>query len=184
MDGIYLLSLLTLLSNLALLFLVLLFVYSKTTGEKLWNQIEKKLLKYSILFSFIVTLTATLGSLYLSEVRGFAPCVLCWYQRVFMYPLPFILGTSLVKKTKEVFYYVLPLSTIGSLISSYHYYMQLSPDALVPCSTVGFSVSCSERFFTYFNYITIPWMALSAFVITILLMLIVKLNLKDRSSRV
>ena len=109
-----------------------------------------------------ISLLATLGSLYLSEIRGFVPCVLCWYQKIFMYPIPVLLGVFMYKKLSEVFSYILPLSFIGMLIAAYHYYLQINPHPLIPCSAIGFSVSCSERFFN-FGYITIPWMSFSAF---------------------
>ena len=91
-----------------------------------------------------------------------------------MYPLVFILGTAIYKKLKDVWQYVLPLSICGGLIAIYHYYLQVNPEALAPCSTTGISVSCSERFITYFGYITIPWMAFSAFVLITLFMLLLK----------
>ncbi|OGM18933.1 hypothetical protein A2686_03920 [Candidatus Woesebacteria bacterium RIFCSPHIGHO2_01_FULL_38_10] len=127
-------------------------------------------------FSLIVSITATLGSLYFSEVADFTPCKLCWYQRIFMYPLPFIFASALIKKTKEVWNFVLPLSIVGAIIAAYHYYLQINPDALAPCSAIGFSVSCSDRFITYFGYITIPWMSLSAFLLISFFMLILKNN--------
>ena len=175
MDGVQILSILTLASNIflglaILLFLLTLFIKRVT----LWDKLSRFLSKNALVLAFIVGLTATLGSLYLSEVKGFNPCKLCWLQRIFMYPLPFILGTALFKKTRDVFYYVLPLSVIGAVIAGYHFYMQMNPDKIIPCSTVGFSVSCSERFFTYYGYITIPLMSLSAFVLITLAMLFLR----------
>lgn len=89
-----------------------------------------------------------------------------------MYPLPLIIGTALIKKTKDVAYYVLPLAIFGTLIAAYHYKLQISPTPLAPCSTIGFSASCSDRFVTNYGYITIPWMALSAFALITLFMLL------------
>ena len=165
MDGVQLLSILTLLSNIAFIVLVGLFIVSKTlkSAKRVWNPIEKYLTKNSLKFSLLVSSVATLGSLYFSEVRAFDPCKLCWIQRIFMYPLPLILGITIWKKINKVYYYVLPLAIIGGIIAAYHYYYQVTGSALIPCSTVGFSASCSERFFTYWGYITIPWMSLSAF---------------------
>lgn len=137
-----------------------------------WTNAKKILGDRAIFLAFTVALTATLGSLYLSEIAHFTPCKLCWLQRIFMYPLVIILGTALYKKRQDVAVYVLPLSLVGGLISSYHYYLQMNPQPLAPCSDIGFSVSCSDRFVTSYGYITIPWMALSAFVLIGLLMLI------------
>jgi len=178
MDGVKFLALLTLLSNIFLGIFIVLFISKYLVKSKLWSRVWSILTKNSLKLSFVVALTATLGSLYFSEVRGFTPCILCWYQRIFMYPLSIILGVALWKKTKDVWLYVLPLSLIGALIAAYHYYLQVTPTAIAPCSTTGFSVSCNERFFTYFGYITIPWMSLSAFVLVTLLMFLQKAAVK------
>ena len=173
MDTVSFLSLLTLLSNAFALIVLLLFA-SKWFFQKgkLWARFSKLMAGTAYKAGFVIALTATLGSLYLSDVRGFTPCLLCWYQRIFMYPLLFIFGTALVKKLKGAENFVLPLSITGAAIAAYHYYLQITPDPLVPCSTVGFSVSCSDRFVTSYGYITIPWMALSAFGLITILMLI------------
>lgn len=165
MDGIRILSILTLISNICFVLGGIVFIYCQLHKKsKFTKRIYTLVKKYALAFVFVISLTATSGSLYLSEIRGFDPCKMCWLQRIFMYPLPIITFVALYKKTRDAFFYVLPLSIIGAVLAGYHYYMQLNPERIVPCSTVGFSVSCSERFFTYFNYITIPWMALSAFV--------------------
>jgi disulfide bond formation protein DsbB len=156
--------------------LALLFLASKVVKslKPQRQRVEGYFAKNSIKFALVVSLVATLGSLYFSEVRGFEPCKLCWLQRIFMYPLPIILGISLYKKMKDVGSYVLPMSIIGMAIAAYHYYYQVTGSSLIPCSSVGFSVSCSERFFTYWGYITIPWMSLSAFVLIASLMFIAR----------
>jgi len=170
MDPIKLLSLLTLIANvLVALIIVDKFINKYLKKVEVWRNLKKTLEKNALFLSFLIGLTATLGSLYLSEVRAFTPCKLCWFQRIFMYPIPIILGVSLFKKARDVALYVIPLSLIGSLIAIYHYYLQINPDPLVPCTTVGFSVSCNETFFTYFGYITIPWMSFSAFILIFLL---------------
>jgi len=169
------LALLTLTSNvLVVLYFIFLIVSRFNFGKKLFKELNSFLNKKSVIFAFIVALTATSGSLFLSEVALFEPCVFCWYQRILMYPLVFILGVALWKKRKDVWNYVLPISFFGLILASYHYKIQISPDALIPCRTVGFSISCSERFFTYFGYITIPWMSLSAFLLITMFMVILK----------
>ena len=37
--------------------------------------------------AFVVAAIATGGSLFFSQVAGFVPCELCWFQRICMYPL-------------------------------------------------------------------------------------------------
>lgn len=113
--------------------------------------------------AFVVSLIATLGSLFYSEVAGFTPCKLCWFQRIFMYPLPIILGLGLLKKDKKIAKYGLVLSLIGAVIALYHYWLQVSGVESVSCSLVGYSPSCSNYFFLRFGYITIAMQSLTAF---------------------
>lgn len=123
----------------------------------------------ALTFAFIVASSATLGSLFLSEIAGFDPCKLCWYQRAFMYPLSVILLVSLVKNDKGVVKYVLPLSVIGGAIAVYHYVMQLFPTVLSCSEEVA---KCSTIQFASFGYITIPLMSATAFALIILSSLI------------
>jgi disulfide bond formation protein DsbB len=166
-----LLAALTLFSNIALVIFLLWFGLSKVGKPvfKDWKTVEGLISSNSVKIALLVSATATLGSLYFSEIAGFEPCKLCWLQRIFMYPLPIIFGIALWNGLKDSFKYVIPLSVIGMAIAAYHYYYQITGNPLIPCSTVGFSVSCSERFFTYYGYITIPWMSLSAFTYVFLL---------------
>ncbi len=174
-EVIRLLSVLTLASNITLGAFILFFLLNKLGFfKKQWDLLIKKISPRVTLGAFIISATATLGSLYLSEIAHFEPCKLCWFQRIFMYPLPIILGTSLWRNKKDVWQYVLPLSIIGLAIALYHYYYQINPEGLIPCSTVGFSVSCSERFFTHFGYITIPFMSLTAFFLITFFMLFLR----------
>lgn len=109
----------------------------------------------------LVALVATAGSLYFSEVRHFTPCVLCWYQRIAMYPLVVLLGIASVVDDRRVLRYVLPLAGIGALVSAYHYQLERFPDQeTISCSA---SVPCTTVWFEQFGYITLPMLALSAF---------------------
>jgi len=176
MDGVKLLAILTLLTNFVFVFAGLLFLAARLTikFKPFWYRVEAYFTTNSLLFAFIISLTATFGSLYFSEIRHLEPCKLCWFQRILMYPLTLIIGTAIYKKLKGVWNYILPISFLGIGIAAYHYYYQVTGSPLIPCSTVGFSVSCSERFFTYWGYITIPWMSLSAFTSIFFLMLLNK----------
>src|SRR3989338_2054283 len=113
-------------------------------------------------------LLATLGSLTYSEVLGYAPCKLCWIQRIFMYPQVLILGLALFGKHKGSRALVdtsLVLSAIGAVVALYHYLMQLGIIPEGSCAAIGYSVSCAERFVLQFGYITIPLMAFSAYLL-------------------
>lgn len=124
--------------------------------------------------TFVVALTAGAGSLFYSEIAGYAPCKLCWLQRIFMYPQIFLLGVALWKKDRAVADYSLLLSVIGGTIAAYHYLLQIGIAPPIPCSAVGVSVSCSQRFVMLFGYITIPMMALTAFALLLIFAIINK----------
>jgi disulfide bond formation protein DsbB len=140
----------------------------------LFSQNEKVISFFSknaILFSLIVALSATLGSLFYSEVIGFEPCKLCWFQRIFMYPQTILLAIALWKKNEILAVYnSLTLSVIGFIIAGYHYLLQIGVAPELPCSAIGYSVACSQRFVMEFGYITIPMMALTAFSLIIVFM--------------
>lgn len=128
--------------------------------------------KHALWFGFIVSLVAMLGSLYYSDVLGYEPCNLCWYQRIFMYPQAFLFGLALWRREPfRIWAYSGLLSLIGGLIALFHYYIQTSPQPLVtlPCSALGYSASCTETFAVQMGYITIPMMALSAFILLLIL---------------
>lgn len=128
--------------------------------------------RHSLAFAFAVALTATSGSLFYSQVMHFPPCELCWYQRIFMYPLVLIFGLALAKrKDFRAVDYALVLAGAGFFISLYHnvlYYSNGGLSAL--CDIMGTSVSCIKRYIFELGYITIPLMALTAFACIILLL--------------
>ncbi|MFC4425633.1 disulfide bond formation protein B [Deinococcus navajonensis] len=63
--------------------------------------------------AWVVALVATLGSLYFSNILGFKPCVLCWYQRICMYPLALWLGIAALRGDLGIRRYTLPLAAVG-----------------------------------------------------------------------
>jgi len=123
---------------------------------------------YLILFaSWIVATISTLGSLFFSEVMGFIPCTLCWYERICMYPLVVILFTGLIKFDRSVFRYVLPLTAFGWVISLYHNLVQLEviPESASPCVR---GIPCSMKYINWFGFITIPLLAFIAFTLLLI----------------
>lgn len=127
--------------------------------------------KNIIYFSWIISLFATLGSLFFSNILNFPPCVLCWYQRIFMYPLAFILAAGILRKDTKIYLYILPLSIAGLLISFYHnlLYYKIMPDSLAPCTS---GISCTTKFIEWLGFITIPFLSFTAFLLITILMLI------------
>ena len=120
---------------------------------------------HAFLVSFTAAFIATAGSLFFSEVAGYNPCKLCWYQRIFMYPQVIILWLAWRTQDVSARLTTVVLSAIGGAIALYHYLLQIGIAPELSCSTVGYSASCSERFIMQFGYITIPLMALSAFLL-------------------
>jgi len=176
-----LLSILTLIGTIEIVVLAILalsFKFRSLRKVAIVKNLVSFVSKYALLYSFIVALVATTGSLFFSDIAGFAPCILCWYQRILMYPNVLLLGIALRKKSTEIIDYVLSLTGLGAVLGFYHYSQQFSHNPLLPCSTVGYSVSCAEKFFTHFGYITIPLMSSTAFSMIFLMLLIRKLNKK------
>ncbi|MBI5224022.1 disulfide bond formation protein B [Candidatus Micrarchaeota archaeon] len=130
--------------------------------------------------ALIVSMCATLGSLSFQFVLGWEPCELCWFQRIFMYPLLIIGGVALYYKRSDVFVYVLPLSLIGGIISVYHYGVQFFDLASV-CSVLDGPSKCALKLFAPFGYMTIPMMALTAFILNIVLIYIAESNNKSKN---
>ena len=124
------------------------------------NKIEKKV--WVLYFAWLVSVLATLGSLYFSELKGFIPCDLCWFQRIFMYPLVVILGIGTFQSDISVKKFVLPLSIVGGLISLFYYLEQKVPGfgGIRPCVS---GVPCSAEYINWFGFVTIPFLALTAF---------------------
>lgn len=116
----------------------------------------------ALTFIFIVGSSATLGSLFLSEIASFVPCTLCWWQRIFMYPISIISLIALIRNDKNSVFYILPLALIGGAIAAYHYTMQLFPNLLECSEEVA---KCSTIQFAELGYITIPLMSLTSFML-------------------
>lgn len=123
--------------------------------------------------AFLVAAVATAGSLVYSEVVGFVPCRLCWYQRIAMYPLAVVLLVGASRREGLVKRYALPLSVGGLAISIWHYLVQLYPR--LEGGACDVSVPCSARYVEVFGLVSIPFMAGAGFiVITVLLGLYVR----------
>jgi len=141
-----------------------------------WEFILSRIKGRALYFAFIVALIATGGSLWYSEVVGFAPCELCWWQRIFMYPQVLLLGIAAAKRDVKIRVYAGIMAIMGGLIAIRHYLMQIGAVEVTGCSTVGYSVNCAENFGMTFGYVTIPLMSLTAFVLIITLLSLIKIE--------
>ncbi|HET6872672.1 MAG TPA: disulfide oxidoreductase [Sporolactobacillaceae bacterium] len=123
----------------------------------------------SLYFAWVVALIATLGSLYFSEIAGFIPCKLCWFQRICMYPLSIFLGVACFRNDRRIAAYILPLTILGGLFSILHISEQKLGVLKCMC-TVG--VPCSGEYIHWLGFITIPMLALTAFILITIALII------------
>ena len=128
----------------------------------------------TLVFSaFLVSLIATFGSLFFSEIMNFIPCSLCWYQRIFIYPLVFIFLINLLFPDDKMFKYAFPLVIIGWSISVYHNLLmfKIIPEELSPCVQ---GIPCSVDYLNWFGFITIPLLSFLAYTTILILLIILK----------
>jgi len=118
---------------------------------------------------------AMCGSLYFSEVAGYVPCLLCWYQRILMYPLAGVIAIGLLRRDANLPYYVLPFSLLGIGVSSYHYLLEKTDlfDGAAVCRS---GVSCTTQWINWFGFMTIPFLALIAFIVITIMAVIAMAN--------
>lgn len=127
----------------------------------------------SVALAALVATVATLGSLYYSQVAGFTPCTLCWYQRIFMYSLAVILVVAAVRRDRDIRWYALPLAVIGAGFSVYHSWIQAFP----PDSGTSFCTAeapCTTRHVWEFGFVSLPFMALCGFAFVITMMVLAR----------
>lgn len=118
---------------------------------------------WTLIFAgWLIAATSALGALFLGEVMGLTPCVLCWYQRIFMFPLVFVLAAGLFPFDPRVVRYALPLAVAGWLIAVFHLLLTagIIPESATPCTQ---GVPCSEVQIEWFGFVTIPLLSVAAF---------------------
>jgi disulfide bond formation protein DsbB len=131
------------------------------SAERLWTP---------IFALWLVSLAATLGSLFFSEVMRLPPCVLCWYQRIAMYPLVVILGAAMLRRQRRAPTGTAALAAIGAVIAAYHVALEWIP--ALDAGACAVSVPCTDVWFRVFGVISLPTMALAAFLLILTLLTI------------
>lgn len=128
------------------------------------NMLLAYISKHFLVLGFLISLVASLFSLVYSEIIGFLPCHLCWFQRIFMFPLVFIFGVAFWDKDRRAIRYALPLLCAGFLVSVYqNFFYYFGEGSSLPCDASG--VSCYQRLISEFGgYISLPMLALTGFV--------------------
>lgn len=125
--------------------------------------------------AWLVATVSTLGALFLGEVMGYAPCVLCWYQRIAMFPLVAVLAAGLFPFDPRVVRYALPLAVAGWLLAAFHLALVAGwiPESIQPCQQ---GVPCSDVQIVWFGFVTIPLLSVIAFSIIAGLLLATRLK--------
>lgn len=126
-----------------------------------------------LLAAWVIATASALGSIFFSHIMAFAPCVLCWYQRICLFPLVVILARGLFPFDAKAVKYALPLAVLGWGVALYHnllYSGVISKD-LQPCAQ---GVSCAEKYIEFFGFVTIPLLSLLCFTLVTALLIILK----------
>lgn len=126
-----------------------------------------------LLCAWLLALISTIAVLFVGEVMGQEPCVLCWFQRAFMFPLVLVLGAACCVSDTGVWRYALPLAVMGWLIALYHnlLYFGLISESIQPC---GAGPSCSGADMTILSGVPLPSLSLGVFSLLILLFVLIR----------
>lgn len=154
---------LTLVSHAVLVLLFLAVIFRRSWGSRVGIFLGKN----ALLLGFFISLFSVLGSLFYSEVVGYEPCVLCWWQRVFLYPLVIIFAMAFWRRARNAFLYATPLVFLAGIVALYHSFVSLGGTSVLPCTEVG--SACAKVYVLAFGYITIPVMSLTVILYLLLL---------------
>lgn len=130
-----------------------------------------------ILAAWMIALAATLGALFIGEVMGKTPCLLCWYQRIFMFPLAVVLAVACYSGDAAAWRYGLPLAGIGLAVAIYHnlLFFGVIPEEIQPCARTG--PSCASADLNLVGFLPIPLLSLGAFAALTVLFFIIRRRL-------
>ncbi len=162
-------TLLTLIAGASALALGGLRLAAALGAPRAWQAVADAVGPSALLLAWLVALASTLGSLYYSEVVGLVPCVLCWYQRIAMYPLVVVLGIAALRGDPGVRRYALPLAVIGAATALGHYALEWAP--VQQSALCAAEAPCGVPSFRELGFVSIPFMALSGFALVSTLLL-------------
>ncbi len=166
---------LALLGDMAIIVVVVMALVKIFGKVKYLDKLKRFLAPKSYSLAFLLSLIATLASLFLSEVARLQPCILCWYQRIFMYPQPLLYYIGLIRREKVLKPYLLTINIIGAAVAAYHYLLQIMPRSVyAPCSSDLSGVSCIKGYKFYFGFMSFPLMSMTVFILLIILLLFSK----------
>ena len=113
----------------------------------------------------MITTGAMVGSLYFSEKVGFAPCKLCWYQRIAMFSIAIISFAAALRNDKNIARYTIVLAPLGLIVSTYHYLLEWFPT--LETNVCSLDVPCTAVWFRELGFVTLCFMAGCAFITVI-----------------
>lgn len=163
------LAIFTLLGNAFTLALLLAFFIARP----MYEAIMRFMGRHALTLGFLLTTSSTLGSIAYSEIVGFPACILCWIQRIFMYPMMFLFGLALFRKEKYIMPYAMLLSLLGGGVALYQWgkdMFALYGGLTLPCPAVSALPSCDKIYVLEYGYITIPMIALNAFILIVIVL--------------
>jgi disulfide bond formation protein DsbB len=135
-------------------------------GLRAMSDVVRRLVEgYELWLVFLVSSVATGGSLFFSEVAGFIPCELCWYQRICMYPLTIVTLLAAIANDRHVARYLLPLPLVGAGVSIYHLLVENGVVEQAKACLLSAPGGCATKWINEFGYMTIPTLALTGFVL-------------------
>lgn len=128
------------------------------------GSLDALLRRHGLYLALVTAWAAMVGSLYFSEVRGFDPCVLCWYQRILLYPLCLIIPIGILRRDPKAHLYILPFALLDIPLSTYHHLLQRTHwfNETTVCRR---GTPCSALYINWFGFIDIPTLALAAAII-------------------
>lgn len=167
---------------LGLLLLLALIALVFAPARRLLAEIRATLLGSELWIAWFVALVATLGSLWYSEIADFVPCRLCWMQRIAMYPMAAILLVAAIRRDARggvLYAAIFPLA--GTIVATYHLYIEANPEQ--ESASCKISAPCSTKWIDEFGYVTLPMLAITAF-LSIAALLLFAWSRRERSSHV
>ncbi len=133
--------------------------------------VVRRLGRYGYRVALAVAWSGVIGSLYYSEIAGWEPCSLCWWQRIALYPIAILLAIAVARsEERKLSPYIATFAAVGAAVSVYQIYLQFGPpaaEALMNGCSIDGGVSCTETYHVAFGYISMATSALSAFLVVL-----------------
>lgn len=172
-------SLLTVATALWAFFTIVLICSRRLAPTSRIADVSWEISPVALWMAFLIAAGATLGSLYYSEIAHYEPCKYCWLQRIAMYPSALVLGIAAFRRDHNIRFYILPLASLGALVSAYHFYIEQFPSSSGSCSP---TVPCNVPYFQQWGFMSLAFMALTGFLAIIALLLLTDKSAADQKA--